>query len=462
MKNPKNYPLFSEKSDTVKLTIKPEANQIIHRLQAHGYEAYAVGGCVRNALLGLCPHDWDICTNAKPDEMRAVFRDYTTHDFGLKHGTLVVMAGEEPYEVTTYRIDGVYADNRHPEQVRFTDDLTLDLSRRDFTVNAMAYNDEQGFADPFGGREDLRNGILRCVGNPDRRFAEDSLRIMRGVRFAATYGFSVERQTAQAIHRNAALLQNIAAERIRVELTGAVCGEHVLPVFDEFRDVLATVIPELRETFDFEQRNKHHAYDVWGHILHAVAAIENDPLLRVTMLFHDIGKPRACTADKHGCRHFKGHQQISADMASVILKRLTFPNAFIADCLQLIIAHDIRFDGSQRQVKRVLQKLGEENMRRLFAVQRADVAAQSDYHRTEKLSATALAERQFEELVRSCACVTLRGLAVNGSDLMALGFKEGRAVGTALNRLLDAVIDGELPNEREKLLQRAAYIKNKG
>ncbi|MEE1105206.1 MAG: polynucleotide adenylyltransferase, partial [Ruminococcus sp.] len=172
----------------VKLTIKPEANQIIHQLQAHGFEAFAVGGCVRNALLGLCPHDWDICTNAKPEEMRAVFCDHVTHDFGLKHGTLVVMVGEEPYEVTTYRVDGVYADNRHPEQVSFTDDLALDLSRRDFTVNAMAYNDEQGFFDPFGGREDLKNGLLRCVGDPDKRFREDSLRILRGVRFAATYG----------------------------------------------------------------------------------------------------------------------------------------------------------------------------------------------------------------------------------------------------------------------------------
>lgn len=444
----------------VKLTIKPEANHIIHRLQAHGYEAFAVGGCVRNALLGLCPHDWDICTNAKPDEMRAVFADYVTHDFGLKHGTLVVMMGEEPYEVTTYRVDGVYADNRHPEQVSFTDNLTLDLSRCDFTVNAMAYNDEQGFVDPFSGREDLKNGILRCVGNPDKRFNEDSLRIMRGVRFAATYGFAVEQETAAAIHRNAALLHRIAAERIRVELTGAVCGEHVLPVFAEFRDVLATVIPELREAFDFEQKNKHHCYDVWEHILHAVAAIGRDPLLRVTMLLHDIGKPRACTTDKYGSRHFKGHQQISADMASVILKRMTFPNAFTADCLQLIIAHDIRFDGTQRQVKRVLQKLGEANMRRLFAVQRADVSAQSDYHRAEKLAAVATAERQFEELVRSRACVALRDLAVNGSDLMAIGYQEGRAVGTALNRLLDAVIDGQLPNEREKLLQAAEQFKS--
>lgn len=444
----------------VKLTIKPEANHIIHRLQAHGYEAFAVGGCVRNALLGLCPHDWDICTNAKPDEMRAVFADYVTHDFGLKHGTLVVMMGEEPYEVTTYRVDGVYADNRHPEQVSFTDNLTLDLSRRDFTVNAMAYNDEQGFVDPFGGREDLKNGILRCVGNPDKRFNEDSLRIMRGVRFAATYGFAVEQETAAAIHRNAALLHRIAAERIRVELTGAVCGEHVLPVFAEFRDVLATVIPELREAFDFEQKNKHHCYDVWEHILHAVAVIGRDPLLRVTMLLHDIGKPRACTTDKYGSRHFKGHQQISADMASVILKRMTFPNAFTADCLQLIIAHDIRFDGTQRQVKRVLQKLGETNMRRLFAVQRADIGAQSDYHRAEKLAAVATAERQFEELMRSRACVALRDLAVNGSDLMAIGYQEGRAVGTALNRLLDAVIDGQLPNEREKLLQAAEQFKS--
>ncbi|MBQ1838310.1 MAG: hypothetical protein II127_01670, partial [Ruminococcus sp.] len=255
------------------IQIEPKANQIIHLLQQHGFAAYAVGGCVRNAPMGLEPHDWDVCTDAKPDALRAVFGGYETHDYGLKHGTLVVMVDGEPFEVTTYRIDGVYADSRRPESVTFTDDLTRDLSRRDFTVNAMAYNDERGLQDPFGGAADLRRGVLRCVGVPDDRFREDALRILRGVRFAAVYGFQAERETAQALHRNARLLDRIARERVREELLGMLCGAQVTQALDEFRDVIAAVIPELSETFGVRQVNKHHCCDVWGHIIRSVGAV---------------------------------------------------------------------------------------------------------------------------------------------------------------------------------------------
>ena len=442
----------------MKLSIHPEANTLIHTLQEQGYEAFVVGGCVRNALLGLHPHDWDICTNATPSQMREVFRGYETVDFGLKHGTLVVMAGKQPYEVTTYRVDGVYADNRHPEQVTFTDSLALDLSRRDFTVNAMAYNDEQGLVDPFGGAEDLRCRRLRCVGVPDNRFHEDALRILRGVRFAAVYGLSVEEETAASLHRCAPLLRNIAAERVASELTGALCGAHVAETLDVFRDVAAVAVPELTETFDFPQRNKHHRYDVWRHILHAVAAIDSDPLLRVTMLLHDIGKPRACTADADGTNHFKGHQQISAELASVILRRLRFPNAFIEDCLALIVYHDVRFNGTTKQVRRVLSRLGEVNTRRLFAVQRADIAAQSAYRREEKLASVAEAERLAEEILAQRQCLCVKDLAVGGRELLAAGVPRGRAVGRLLNTLLDEVLDETLPNEREALLARARAL----
>lgn len=438
----------------MKIDIDSKANFIIHTLQNSGFEAYAVGGCVRNALLGLVPNDWDICTNALPEQMREVFRGFQTLDFGLKHGTLAVLSDGEKYEVTTYRIDGAYADNRHPESVTFTGELALDLSRRDFTVNAMAYSDELGLADPFGGAEDLKRNLLRCVGNPDNRFHEDALRILRGLRFASAYGFTVESKTAKAIHRNAVLLHNIAGERIREELLGILCGAHVAEVLTEFRDVIAVVIPELSETFDFEQRTKHHCYDVWQHIVHAVAAVENQPVLRVAMLLHDIGKPRACTTDGTGCNHFKGHQEISAQMAEEIFRRLHFSNDFSQTCLQLIRCHDVRFNGSAKQVRRVLQALGEDNMHLLFSVQRADLAAQSDYRREEKLAAVDTAQRQFEEILAQNQCFSLKQLAVDGNDILSLGAK-GREVGNILNLLLDEVIEERLPNEREALLDRA-------
>ena len=440
----------------MRITIYSKANQIIKALHAQGFEAYVVGGCVRNAMLGLIPHDWDICTNARPAQMREVFDGFETHDFGLKHGTLVVMVDGEPFEVTTYRVDGVYADNRHPESVSFTDDLTLDLSRRDFTVNAMAYSEEEGVKDPFGGEEDIRCNLLRCVGVPDDRFREDALRILRGLRFAAVYGFTVEKETADSIRRNRFLLRNIASERIFEELSGLLCGKNAAEVLDAFREVIAVVIPELQETFDFPQKTKHHCYDVWRHILRSVAAIEPTPALRMTMLLHDIGKPRACTIDASGCNHFKGHQQISAAMAEPVLKRLRCSNAFADTVLPLILWHDIRFDGSERQLKRVLRELGAEKTRLLFAVQRADIAAQSDYRRTEKLAAVNEAARQTEVILAQEQCFSLKQLAVNGRDLQDVGIPAGRALGEVLHALLEAVTDGALPNEREALLEEAA------
>lgn len=441
-----------------RIKIPPNADRIIGELQKGGFEAYAVGGCVRNALLGLEPHDWDICTNAKPAEMRRIFSGYETHDYGLKHGTLVVMADGEPFEVTTYRIDGVYSDNRRPEKVTFTDDLTLDLSRRDFTANAIAYNEQNGLRDPFGGADDLSRGLLRCVGDPESRFNEDALRILRGIRFASAYGFTVEEKTAAAIHRCSGLLNNIAAERIQTELNGILCGAQAAKTVDDFRDVIAAVIPEIAATFGFPQRTKHHCFDVWKHIIHSVGCIEPDALLRTVMLFHDVGKPQACTTDENGHNHFKGHQQIGADMAETILRRLRYPKAFSEECVRLIIYHDVRYNGTTQQIKRLLQKLGEPTMRRLFKVQRADISAQSDYLRGEKLRSIDSAEAQLDEILEKNRCVQLRDLAVNGKDLIAAGFKEGRQIGVILNKLLDEVIDERLENEKQALLNRAKKL----
>lgn len=439
------------------VTIPHNAQLIINRLQSHGFEAYAVGGCVRDSLLGLTPHDWDICTSAKPEQIQSCFSDCKTIDIGARHGTIAVVLDHEPFEVTTYRVDGDYKDNRHPESVTFTARLREDLARRDFTINAMAYNADSGLADVFGGKKDLQNRLIRCVGNPDTRFNEDALRIIRALRFAACYEFTIESETAKAIRRNAALLQNIAAERVQIELTKLLCGKGAEAVLNDFREVFAVIIPELAETFDFDQKNRHHRFDVYRHITHSVGVIDRQPLLRVTMLLHDIGKPRVCTTDAKGYHHFKGHQQVSMDMAEEILRRLKYPTQFSEQCKLLILYHDVRFNGTKPQVKRVLNKIGEENMRLLFQIQTADILSQSDYRRREKLSAVDTARTQLEAILREQQCFSFKQLAVNGRDLIALGITDGREIGDTLHFLLEAVIDEKLPNEKSALL---AAVKN--
>ena len=438
--------------------IDPNANRIIDVLAANGFEAFAVGGCVRDALMGLVPHDWDICTNAKPEQIKSCFAEENTFDSGLKHGTISVVFDKSVYEVTTYRIDGEYDDNRHPRQVTFTDDIKLDLSRRDFTVNAMAYNDSRGLIDPFGGAEDLKKNLLRCVGDPDKRFSEDALRIMRGLRFASTYGFTVEENTALSIKNNAALLHNIASERISVELNRLLCGDGAEDILNRFRDVIAEVIPEIIPTFDCPQNTPHHKYFVWEHITHSVGLVPKDEILRMVMLLHDLGKPRARTTDETGRDHFKRHPKYSVEMAREILHRLKYSNAFIDDCLILIEKHDLRFNGSIKQVKRVLQQLGEENARRLFSVQRADIMAQSVYLREEKLAAVDLAEAQLEEIISQDQCFSLKNLAVNGRDLINIDITDGKQIGFVLNALLDEVIENDFPNDKKALLERAEII----
>ena len=443
------------------MKIPQNANLIIHRLQNAGFEAFAVGGCVRDSLLGLTPHDWDICTSAKPEQIKACFEDFNTIDIGIKHGTVAIIVDKEPFEVTTYRVDGEYRDNRHPESVTFTSNLREDLARRDFTVNAIAYNEEYGIADFYGGESDLKNRLIRCVGNPDERFREDALRILRALRFASCYRFSIENETAAASHRNSGLLNNIASERIQSELVRLLCGDGAEDILNEFRDVFAVFIPELAETFDFDQKNKHHCYDVFHHITHSVGLIESDPILRLTMLFHDIAKPLVCTTDSRGARHFKGHQLVSADIARNALSRLRFPSETIETCVTLIIYHDVRFNGTVPQVKRVLNKLGDENMRRLFKVQYADTLSQSEYMREEKLRKIDTAKAQFEQVMARQECFSLRQLAVNGRDLIAAGITDGREIGRVLAFLLDSVIDEALPNEKAALLSAAKEYSEK-
>lgn len=440
----------------------PEQPQwIIEKLRQQGFEAYAVGGCVRDSLLGMTPHDWDICTSAKPEQIKACFDGFQTVDIGIQHGTVAIVLDHIPYEVTTYRIDGEYADNRHPSSVTFTSSLREDLARRDFTVNAIACNAAGEIADPFQGRRDLKNRLIRCVGNPDRRFEEDALRILRALRFASCYRFQIEAKTAAAIHRHAGLLRRIAVERIQTELSRLLCGDGVEQILNDYRDVIAVFVPELRETFDFDQHNPHHCYDVYRHIVHSVSLVPQEPLLRLTMLFHDIGKPRVCTVDMLGHCHFKGHQQVSADIAVDVLRRLRFPTELIHTCEQLVIYHDVRYNGEKSQIKRILNKLGEENFRRLFSVQYADTLSQSAYQREEKLRKLALAQAQLEEILCEQQCFSLHQLAVNGRDLIGAGVPQGMEIGRILHLLLENVIDEKLPNEKAALLAAAKEYSKK-
>ncbi len=439
----------------MKIQLPPKVKYLTDRLEKSGFSAFAVGGCIRNSLLGIPPKDWDICTSAAPEDIKRCFADLKTIDIGIRHGTVAVLLDGEKYEITTYRIEGVYSDNRRPDSVSFTDDVKLDLARRDFTVNAMAYNEKSGLVDPFGGREDLKSNLLRCVGDPDRRFKEDALRIMRALRFASVYGFEIEQKTSDAVHRNRELLLFIAVERIREELIGLLCGKNVERILNDYRDVLAVFIPELSECFDFDQRNKHHRFDVFRHIAHSVSVVKNDPLLRLTMLFHDIGKPRACTTDENGCCHFKRHQRISADMSITIMRRLRFSCTEIDDVIKLIDYHDVRFSGSKSQVKRLMRVLGADLTKDLFEIQRADILSQSDYLREQKLAAVSRAEEQFEEIIEDKEIYQLKALAVNGDDLISAGIADGRTIGCVLTMLLDNVIDGIAENNKNDLLKLA-------
>lgn len=442
----------------MKILIPDDVNFILNRLNEYGYEAFVVGGCVRDSLLGLTPHDWDICTNALPHQIQACFSEFYQFDAGVKHGTVSVVYNKEVYEITTYRIDGDYSDNRHPQNVTFTKDIFNDLARRDFTVNAMAYNDKSGLVDFYGGQADLENRIIRCVGNADERFNEDALRIIRALRFASHYEFSIESKTSESIFRNSCLLNNIAAERISVELLKLLCGNGAEEILNNYRDVIAVIIPELEAEFDFNQHNKHHNRDLWHHTTHSVASIESNPALRMTMLLHDISKPECCSTDSDGVCHFYRHPVVGAEKAHEILRRLKFSNEFIKECETLIKYHDVRYSGSKRQLRRMLNKIGEKNMLNLIKVQRADVMAQSDYKRAEKLELISKSEVDLNEIINSKSCFNLNQLAVNGRDLIEIGITDGKQIGSTLKTLLNKVIDEKLENNKEDLLACAKMI----
>lgn len=439
----------------MKVKLPEKVNLILRTLQAGGYEAYAVGGCIRDALLGREPHDWDVCTSALPEETMACFSGYPIHTVGIQHGTVLVMIDQEGFEITTYRSDGDYSDHRHPDGVTFVRSLREDLARRDFTINAMAYEPSVGLQDFFGGEADLKNGLIRCVGDPEQRFEEDGLRILRALRFSARFGFPIEGKTGTAIRKKAQLLEYIAAERIFSELKGFFSGKFAAPLLLEYRDVFGVIAPELIPMFDHPQYNYHHIYDVWGHTCKAVEGVSGDWLLGLTMLFHDSGKPDHFTIDSEGIGHFKGHPICSTAIAETVLKRLHCDHKTLETVLPLIQWHDRIRVFDRRNTRRMLSELGEERSRLLFRVMEADVRAQNPALLDGKLKALANGKQILETLIAENACVSIKDLAVKGSDLKEIGIPAGPQMGQCLHELLEDVLEERLPNQREILLDAA-------
>ncbi len=432
-------------------------SDLIARLEQAGYSAYAVGGCVRDSIMGREPHDWDLCTSALPAQMQEVFRGEHVIETGLKHGTLAVVIGHVPYEITTFRVDGAYTDHRHPDSVSFVENVAGDLSRRDFTVNAMAYSPRSGLVDLFGGQEDLRRRVIRCVGIPEERFREDALRILRALRFAAVHDFSVDPDTEKALRLLAPSLKNVAAERIREEFLKLLCGAGAGRILRAFPDVLSVIVPEISVMVGYDQRNHHHHYDLWEHTVRVVENVPPEPDMRLAMLLHDTGKPAVCTVDEHGEAHYRGHQAVSAEIAERITAGLRCDRETADRVVRLVRYHDIPLRNESGAVNldrsfllRKLNRFGEKDLRALFLIHRADRIATG--HSPEAREDARLAQRMdaLDALLAEQPCFTLKNLAVNGNDLKVFGLK-GPALGDALKQLLEAVMDGRVANEKEAL-----------
>lgn len=435
--------------------ILPEpVKKIIGILEAAGYEAFAVGGCVRDSILGRKPADWDITTSAKPKQVKALFR--RTIDTGIEHGTVTVMLNKTGYEVTTYRIDGEYRDNRHPSGVNFTEDLKEDLRRRDFTINAMAYSESGGLVDIFGGVRDLEEGIIRCVGDAEERFGEDALRILRAVRFAAQLGFEMEEHTKEAAASLAETLKKISAERIQVELVKLLTSPHPQMLRCAWElGITKIVLPEFDAMMETEQNNPHHMYSVGEHTLKALEFVEPEKALRLAVLCHDFGKPATRTTEE-GIDHFHGHPAVSAQMAEQMLRRLKFDNDTIHKVKRLVEFHDLRPEPTRRNVRKMMNRVGSDLFPQLLQVMGADVLAQSSYRRMEKLMALDKMHELYEEILERKECVTLKELAVTGKDLIGAGMKQGKQMGEVLEKMLQDVLEHPEHNEKEYLMEHFA------
>lgn len=441
----------------MKIELPRKVVLIIKNLQRHGYDAYAVGGCVRDSILNRKPEDWDITTSAKPEQVKRIFR--RTVDTGIEHGTVTVLIGKDGFEVTTYRVDGLYEDGRHPKEVTFTSRLEEDLKRRDFTINAMAYNDDERLVDAFGGMRDLNYHLIRCVGDPKERFSEDALRILRAVRFSAQLAFPIEPETAEAIKSLAPNLEKISAERIQAELVKLLVSDHPERIQDACElGITKVVLPEWDDMVGVKQNTPHHKYDVAAHTVHALQNVKNDKVLRLTMLFHDMGKPVMKTTDENGRDHFKGHAIASEQIAKTVMKRLKFDNDTIRKVTKLVAYHDYRMEPTGANVRRAMHEIGVELFPYYLAVRLADTKAQSSYERRGKLENIIQIRELYRNALRNKECVTLKDLAVTGTDLINLGIAPGKELGTLLNELLDMVIEDPAWNRKGKLCD---YVKER-
>lgn len=441
----------------MKIELPRKVVLIIKNLQRHGYDAYAVGGCVRDSILNRKPEDWDITTSAKPEQAKRIFR--RTVDTGIEHGTVTVLIGKDGFEVTTYRVDGLYEDGRHPKEVTFTSRLEEDLKRRDFTINAMAYNDDERLVDAFGGMRDLNYHLIRCVGDPKERFSEDALRILRAVRFSAQLAFPIEPETAEAIKSLAPNLEKISAERIQAELVKLLVSDHPERIQDACElGITKVVLPEWDDMVGVKQNTPHHKYDVAAHTVHALQNVKNDKVLRLTMLFHDMGKPVMKTTDENGRDHFKGHAIASEQIAKTVMKRLKFDNDTIRKVTKLVAYHDYRMEPTGANVRRAMHEIGVELFPYYLAVRLADTKAQSSYERRGKLENIIQIRELYRNALRNKECVTLKDLAVTGTDLINLGIAPGKELGTLLNELLDMVIEDPAWNQKGKLCD---YVKER-
>ena len=435
----------------MKIQLPEKVKVMIQTLEAAGYEAYAVGGCVRDSVLGRVPADWDITTSALPEQVKELF--HRTIDTGIEHGTVTVMMDKEGFEITTYRVDGEYRDHRHPEQVNFTGELKEDLRRRDFTINAMAYNDRCGMVDAFGGIEDLKHGVIRCVGVARERFEEDALRILRAVRFAAQLGFEIEKETADAARTLAGNLKDISAERIQTELVKLLVSPHPEMLRTAYElGITRVVLPEFDVMMETPQHHPHHMYSVGEHTLKALEFTDPEKVLRLSVLFHDFGKPQArTTAD--GVDHFHGHAKISAQETVRIMRGLKFDNATMDQVKRIVLYHDVRPQPDERQIRRLLHRAGEDIFPGLFQVMGADILAQSEYRKIEKLVNLERVHQVYDEILKRKDCISLKNLQVTGKDLIAAGMEPGKKIGEILNQMLEDVLETPEHNEREYLLK---------
>lgn len=442
----------------IKIEIPHGAKIILNRLKEFGFEGYIVGGCIRDFLIQREPDDWDIATNALPAQIMQCFKDYSLALTGVKHGTITVIINDESYEITTYRIDGKYVDFRHPIDVAFTERLKDDLSRRDFTINAFAYNDDVGLVDFFGGIKDLDKGLIKTVGLPEQRLEEDALRILRGVRFASQLNFIIDDFTWQAMLDNLDNLDHVSEERIREELNKSVRGESVRQSFTRYKEVYLKIIPELKPMVGLDQKSKYHKWDVFEHTLRALEVADNTLPVRLAVLFHDIGKPDCFTVDEAGTGHFKGHAHVSADITRDIMNRLKYSNEMKSRVLTLVKYHEIETQPTSRIIKRRLRKFGEETFRQILEVQKADSYSKVEKFRDIKLNEIAELEVALDKVIAEEQCFSLRQLNINGDDLIKLGFQQGRILGETLEGLLDRVVEDEIPNDRELLIKEAKLI----